>query len=177
MWGEVKFLIWITAAWMERPNCVTWDTHLRAPKRNVCWFCRCYLFFLHLNFYFKTFLPLFSFRQWCSVSLRNISEWAIAGLWTLMFSRTLGQKHFLDVCLHRPFLVDVIHHKFFKGFSLNNAQMSSHTRLYKWLVFFNLKPWNIFISCLKTYSLNKLKPAGIRANMWLCPEFTSNVIN
>lgn len=94
--------------------------------------------FLHSNLYFKTFLPLFSFRQWWSVSLRNISEWATAGLWTLMFSRTLGQKRFLGVWLHRPFLVDVIHHEFFKGFSLNNAQMSNHTQPYRWLVFFNL---------------------------------------
>lgn len=76
-------------------------------------------FVLHSNLYFKTFLPLFSFRQWWSVSLGDISEWAIAGLWTLMLSRTLGQKPFLDVCLHRPFLLEVMCHEFPEGFSLN----------------------------------------------------------
>lgn len=85
------------------------------------------LFRLYFAFLcFQTLLSLFSFRQW-SVSLGNISQRPAAGWWTvslkLLVSRIPGQKRPLDVCLHRPSLVDVKHHEFFKGSSFHFAQM------------------------------------------------------
>lgn len=133
---------------MERSTRVTWNTHLRAPKRNVCWFCHCYLIlFLHSNLYFKTFLPLFSFRQWRAVSLRNSSEWAIAGLWTPMFSTIPARKRFLDVCPHRPFLVGAAHHEFFKGFFFKqstNVKLHSSVQMIGVFLILNLTSKDLF---------------------------------
>lgn len=119
-------LIWITAAWTESPNSVPSNTHPRAPTRKVRCFCRSSVSILHSDLCFQTLLSLFSFRQW-SVSLGNISQRPAAGWWTvslkLLVSRIPGQKRPLDVCLHRPSLVDVKHHEFFKGSSFHFAQM------------------------------------------------------
>lgn len=136
---------------------------------------------LHSDLRFKTLLRLFSFRQG-PVSLRNTSERATAGWWARMLKlpvgRILGQKRSLlmSACTGLSLLIWNITSSLRDFLStLHKCQTALKEEPTRWLVLFH--PWNAFRSCLKSYSLEELKPAGMRGSMWPNPEFTSRLIN